>query len=179
MKKILLLSLLLLSLLLNACRNEPPPTESEVPGFREITTPADAGGEPNLYVTADGQAFLSWVGYENDTTDAFYFAEDGGKSFTAPIPVDDGAPIGRVDVVLKDEKTAIVSWLEEVDNGGEIRLAEINQKGKLGESRTATTTGVSRQSGFPILEKLDEQLPLAWTSVEGAESTVRSMLITP
>lgn len=130
-------------------------------------------------IAAQGRTVaIAWyTAAENQPRVQLVFSVDGGKSFTAPIPVDDGAPVGRADVVLKDEKTAVVSWLEEVEEGGEIRLAEINPEGKLGESITATTTGVSRQSGFPVMEKLGKQLLLAWTSVEGAESTVRSILI--
>jgi hypothetical protein len=131
-------------------------------------------------IAAQGQSIaIAWyTAAQNQPRVQLVFSEDGGKSFSAPIPVDDGAPIGRVDVVLKDEKTAIVSWLEEVEEGGEIRLAEISSEGKSGDSITATTTGVSRQSGFPILEQMGGQLLLAWTSVEGTESTVRTMLIT-
>ena len=34
-----------------------------------LETPCVSGGEPNLSVSADGKAMLSWIEYDNDTTD--------------------------------------------------------------------------------------------------------------
>ena len=38
----------------------------------------------------------------------------------APIGVDDGHPLGRVDVVLQADGRAMVSWLEQAENGAEL-----------------------------------------------------------
>lgn len=101
-------------------------------------------------------------------------SSDAGASFTEGFIVDDGQPIGRVDVVLNRNGEAVVSWIEEVERGGEIRLATVNVNGKQGESKTLMTTGISRQSGFPILEKHQDSYILAWTSGE-EKTTVRTI----
>lgn len=105
------------------------------------------------------------------------FSSDAGQSFSSPIRLDDGLPIGRVDVVWIDTETALVSWIETVNSGGEIRLAKVTSGGKTGDSISLTAVGVSRQSGFPILEKLAEQYLMTWTSVE-EESTVKTISFT-
>lgn len=131
-------------------------------------------------IAAQGQSVaIAWyTAANNQPRVKVILSSDGGDSFTEPFVIDDGSPLGRVDVVWSGEKTAIVSWLEELPDGGEIRLAKVTAEGKTGDSMIATKTGVSRQSGFPILERRGEEFLLVWTSVEGAESTVRSMSIT-
>ena len=103
------------------------------------------------------------------------FSNDAGQSFSSPIRLDDGLPIGRVDIVWIDAETALVSWIETVDSGGEIRLAKVTAAGKTAESIPLTAIGVSRQSGFPILEKLADHFLMSWTNAEEEESTVKTI----
>lgn len=99
---------------------------------------------------------------------------DAGASFTEGFVVDDGQALGRVDVVLMEDGRALVSWLEEVNGQGEIRVATASANGKQGESKTLMTTSTARQSGFPILEKHQDSFVLAWTSGE-EKTTVRTL----
>lgn len=115
-------------------------------------------------------AWFTSAGGENQVKVAF--SNNAGEKFSAPIRVDDGKPVGRVDVVLLDVKTALVSWIETVGEQGEVRLALVGAEGKTGESMTAIETGVSRQSGFPILAKVKDDLLLAWTIVEAGKTKV-------
>lgn len=43
------------------------------------------------------------------------FSEDAGETFAAPVRIDEGSPIGRVDIVLINKEKAVVSWMEESD----------------------------------------------------------------
>jgi len=52
--------------------------------IQEINTPCKLGGAPNLHVSKDGQAFLSWVEYLNDTTDVLAFATLTDKEWSPP-----------------------------------------------------------------------------------------------
>ncbi len=87
------------------------------------------------------------------------FSDDGGRSFGEPVRVDEIKPLGRVDVVLVDERTAIVSWLGQ----GEIRLRWIGPAGPLGPPRVVARTSESRASGFPRMVLFEDELFLAWT----------------
>ncbi len=105
------------------------------------------------------------------------FSEDAGATFSDPIRVDDGENIGRVDIVLVEQGHAIVSWVEQLGDTGEVRLASVGPQGKLGKSWAATATDLSRQSGFPILEKIDQnRCLLAWTAVDSL-TTIKSGII--
>ena len=104
---------------------------------------------------------------------------DSGANFGEAIRIDDGNPLGRVDLVY-DNDNLIVSWLEnEGSENGAIRVAKIKQDGIIEKKMTITHTSVARSSGFPILEKLDNQLLMAWTEIidEEESTTITSALI--
>lgn len=94
------------------------------------------------------------------------FSADGGASFGPPARIDDGRPLGRTDVVLAPDGSAVVLWLEETRNGsGELRLRRAYADGSLGPSHTLSATRSARASGFPQLLPLgdDDRLVAAWT----------------
>lgn len=133
-----------------------------------VNGPAIVAGQETLAV--------AWfTGANGESKVQVALSSDEGKTFTGPIRVDDGNPLGRVDIELYDDKTVIVSWLEQVEEAAEIRAALIGTGGKLGNSHTLVQTDPSRQSGFPVLKKRNQDFLLAWTAVDSI-STVKSGL---
>ncbi len=94
------------------------------------------------------------------------FSNDSGKSFGPPIRIDDGNPLGRVDLVLADKSNAYVSWLETHDENGQIKLRKVNADGSFEPSVTISDTSTSRASGFPQMTKGKDHLFFAWTTTE-------------
>jgi hypothetical protein len=92
------------------------------------------------------------------------FSTDGGRTFGEPVRVDDGLPAGRVDVVLLDDGSAVVSWLERVEGAAEIRLRRVAPAGARSAFTTLTRTGAERASGFPRMTRSGSTLVLAWTA---------------
>lgn len=90
---------------------------------------------------------------------------DGGATFGAPVRIDDGDPIGRVDVVLDDQANPVVVWLEQ--RGPEV--AEVLTRKVIGNAagpiRVLSRTSGARQSGFPRLVRHGNDVVAAWTSV--------------
>ncbi len=87
------------------------------------------------------------------------FSQDGGESFGTPIRVDEGQAIGRVDVILLDDQTAMVSWME----GGAIKAAKIHADGTKEPSMIIASSSQSRSSGFPQMTKSGNNILFAWT----------------
>ncbi|MES2373883.1 MAG: sialidase family protein [Bacteroidota bacterium] len=87
------------------------------------------------------------------------FSHDGGAVFGSPIRVDEGEGIGRVDIVMLDEKTAMVSWME----GAAIKAAKIHDNGSKEPSITIASSSQSRSSGFPQMTKSGNSILFAWT----------------
>ena len=104
------------------------------------------------------------------------FSEDGGATFGPPALVDAGKPIGRVDLVLDGDGSAIVSWAAADGDGAEIRLRRVGPKGGLGAPRAVAVTSAARSSGFPRMVRNGDRIVLAW--VEDKEpSKVRAAAI--
>jgi len=135
---------------------------------------------PKIISDGKTQVAVAWYTMANDTPKVqVVVSTDSGANFGKVIRIDDGNPLGRVDLVYANDNL-IVSWLE--NEGSEIatiRVAKVNQNGVIEKKMTITQTSVARSSGFPILEKLDKQLLMAWTNIldEEENTTVASALI--
>jgi hypothetical protein len=90
------------------------------------------------------------------------FSSDAGATFAAPITVDDGRPLGRVDVVLLPSGTALVSWLEQQENGARLRVRRVAPDGARGDSVTVAESTGARSSGFPRMALVDGEVTMAW-----------------
>ena len=102
------------------------------------------------------------------------FSEDGGATFGNPIRVNDHKSIGRVDLVMIDSATAMVSWME----GPVIKAAKVYSKGVKDQSVIIAQSSESRAGGFPQMTKSGENIIFAWTddktrSIKTARSKIR------
>jgi len=118
---------------------------------------------------------VGWFTAANNTAKVkVVFSADGGETFSKPVSVDDGTPIGRVDVVMLSNEKILVSWMENTQDGSEIRGAIVTKSGKQGESFVLSKTNASRTSGFPILVKSGNRIILAWTDAQEDMTTVKT-----
>ena len=99
------------------------------------------------------------------------FSNDGGATFNAPIRIDEGKGIGRVDIVMLDEKSAMVSWME----GAVIKAVKVYKDGKKEASITIASSAESRSSGFPQMTKSGNNLVFAWTDEKDKKIITASM----
>ncbi len=108
-------------------------------------------------------AGLAWFTGANDQPRVkVAFSDDGGLNFGDPLTVDEGKPLGRVDLFMLDENTALLSWMEMNEQDAELRLAVIDKlRGKL-TSMTVSELSSARSTGFPQLEVAGGEVFLAW-----------------
>ena len=120
---------------------------------------------PAVAANGDLVAVAWFTGAQDAPAVRLAFSRDGGATFGPPIAIDDGTPIGRVDVALLPTGAALVSWIERADEEAEIRVRRIGGDGVRGPSQTVAATSPRRASGFPRMAVHDETLYLAWTDV--------------
>jgi hypothetical protein len=105
------------------------------------------------------------------------FSADSGATFGAPVVVDDGRPLGRVDIVLLDDGSALVSWLEQAEPGARVRVRRIASNARSDEPVTVAESSGARSSGFPRMARLNGEVVIAWRDA-GDPPRVRTALLT-
>jgi hypothetical protein len=122
-----------------------------------------------------GRTALAWFTAADSTPRvSVAFRPDLDGDFGVPALVDDSKPLGRVGLALDDSGDAIVSWLAIVEKEAELRLRRITPVGSMGEPFVVGRTSAARASGMPQLERLGEDLLVAWVEILGeAPSRIR------
>jgi hypothetical protein len=67
-----------------------------------------------------------------------------------------------VDVVLFESGEAVVSWMEQLEGGAEVRIRSIDVRGNRGEALTVADSSAARSAGFPRMERSGDELVIAW-----------------
>lgn len=101
------------------------------------------------------------------------FSNDAGATFGPPIELDDGETLGRVDVLLLPDGSALVCWLSGTVEGGSIKVRRVKSDGILDAPAVIAKTDISRSSGFPRMARLGDEVHFAWTEF-GKPSYVRT-----
>lgn len=122
----------------------------------------------------DAAVVAAWfTAPENRPRVSVAFSEDGADSFGTPLRVDSGQPAGRVDVVMLDDGSALVTWLERGADGARILSRRVEPEGDMGDPVPLAEADAARASGFPRIARLgSDRLMVAWTDPSG-ESRVR------
>lgn len=106
------------------------------------------------------------------------FSADGGEYFDNPISITETNTMGRVDVLLLDEDTAIVSWMEFGDDSmAGIKTVKVTRSGDRSEVIEIAKVDASRQTGFPQMERVGDTIYFAWTDVSGNNSEVKTAYV--
>ncbi|MCC6317644.1 MAG: exo-alpha-sialidase [Gemmatimonadaceae bacterium] len=123
-------------------------------------------------------AVVAWFTGAQDTARVrVAWSFDGGATFNAPLRIDGGDPVGRVDVELLADGAAAVTWLERVPpSTGEVRARRVSPSGTLGTPILLASTSSARPSGFPKLVRRGSDLIAAWT-VPGDTARVKLALL--
>ncbi len=130
-------------------------------GWRITACPVNG---PQLAATGDTVA-LVWFTAATVPTVQLAISTDAGATFTAPVRVDDGNPVGRVDVVTSPDGP-IVSWIENTGDGvADVRLRRLTWAGETIQTLTVNAGTAARASGFPRMHWANGSLILAWTDV--------------
>jgi hypothetical protein len=109
---------------------------------------------------------LAWFTAADRQTRAYAaFSRDAGRTFSAPIRIDDNGTLGRVDAELLDDGSAIVSWIENANQSTEFRIRRIDASGARTGAVTVATMASDRSSGYPRIALQGTELVMAWVDV--------------
>jgi hypothetical protein len=116
-------------------------------------------------LSASGRTVAAaWFTVRADQGQAFAaFSTDAGRTWGAPIRLDDQSSLGRVDVELLEDGSAVALWIEFADGRSELRMRRVEQSGTRSAAITVSPLSEGRTSGYPRLARAGDQLLVAWT----------------
>jgi hypothetical protein len=107
---------------------------------------------------------VAWfTGTQNQNRVFVAFSDDAGRTFGAPVRVDDRGALGRVDIELLDDGDAVVSWIEYADRVAELRVRRVAPSGAKSAAVTVESITSERSNGYPRIARFGNELVMAWT----------------
>ncbi|MGB3542249.1 MAG: sialidase family protein, partial [Rubrivirga sp.] len=128
---------------------------------------------PALDARGDTVALAWYTEADGDARVQLSTSTDGGASWSDPVRVDLGEPIGRVDVAVLEDGGVAVVWLEGAGpDQADVMVRRIEDVPKYHTS--VATVDAGRSSGIPQIVAAGDQALVAWTD---ADEGVRASLV--
>jgi len=107
---------------------------------------------------------VAWFTVKNDLGQAYAaFSSDAGRTWTAPQRLDDAGSLGRVDIEMLDDGTAVASWVEYAEGRTDFRLRRLDRTGAKSPGMNIVAVSGGRAGGFPRMGRQGDELVLAWS----------------
>jgi hypothetical protein len=110
---------------------------------------------------------IAWFTATGDQGRAFAaFSSNAGATFGAPVRLDDVSAIGRVDVQLLGDGSAVATWIEFADGRAQFKARRVDPSGQRGTAVAVAGMSAGRSSGYPRLARFGDELVFAWTEAD-------------
>ena len=126
----------------------------------------------------DNVALVVWYTKSQDKPKVLAtISKDFGQTFCDPIIIDDDNPIGRLDVIIHQNK-AVISWMQNGKSKASISIRTLDFDGVLSKSQKVGINTTARNSGFPRMVSSKNNIIMAWTDAQDSISLVKTYKIT-
>ena len=105
------------------------------------------------------------------------FSNNNGNSFNIPIKLAYKNPLGRVDIEMIDEYTALVSWMDMIGDDTVILTQIVNANGSMSNPYEVSKSSESRSSGFPRMAIKNNFAYMSWTNVGDIIKSIKTAKI--
>lgn len=106
------------------------------------------------------------------------FSPDAGATWGDPLRLDCGNPAGRLDLLMLEDGSALVSWLErgEADRAG-VYVRRVSADGQLAEPVPVIRSTANRASGFPRMVEAGGGQVLMAVMIDATPARVETLLL--
>lgn len=127
----------------------------------------------------DRRAAVAWYTVKGEQGQAFVaFSDDAGRTWGAAHRLDQAGSLGRVDVEMLDDGSAVATFVEFADNRAQLRMRRIDPSGAMSPAISLAGVGTGRASGFPRMARQGDELVFAWSeSTGGADDSEASLSV--
>ncbi len=117
---------------------------------------------------------IAWFTATGDEGHTFAsFSSDSGQSFSAPVRLDDASALGRVDIALLDDGSAVATWIEFSEGKAQFKMRHVKPGGERSPAVAIAGLTANRASGYPRMARGGNELIFAY-----AESGPMSKVVT-
>jgi hypothetical protein len=121
---------------------------------------------------------VAWFTAQGDQPRAFVaFSKDAGRAFGPPIRLDDAGSLGRVDLELMPDGSAVASWIEFADQRAQLRFRRVDSSGTKSPAVAVSGLAGGRASGYPRIGVSGNQMVFAWTESDNARTQVQTAIV--
>ena len=115
-------------------------------------------------VSAHGRDLaIAWFTTRDDKGEAYAaLSADAGRTWGDPIRLDEAGSLGRVDVEMLDDGSAVATWVEFANMRAQFRARRIERSGAKSPAVTIAGASGDRVSGIPRVARQGNQLVFAW-----------------
>ena len=117
---------------------------------------------------------IAWFAAKDNQPKSFVgFSNDAGRTFGTPVRLDDAGSLGRVDVELLPDGSAVAAYIEFANQRADFRLRRVTPAGEKSAPVVISTVAGNRTSGYPRMALSGDELLFAWVDRAGG-SQVRT-----
>ncbi|MCA1586445.1 MAG: hypothetical protein LC791_17295 [Acidobacteria bacterium] len=118
---------------------------------------------------------IAWFTVKNDVGHAYAaFSLDAGRTVGEPIQLDETSALGRVDIELLPDGSAVATWIEFADQRSQFSARRVYSSGRKSDLTTVAAIEGARASGYPRVAQSDDELVFAWTESKDGKLRVRT-----
>lgn len=111
----------------------------------------------------DNRVLVAWLtGADDVPAVRIATSADGGRSFGDAVRIDRGSPVGRVDTLMLEDGSGLVSWVEWTGNDETLLLCRLGADGCLSTWEVAVNSSTGSMN-FPQIAATSEGFYIAWT----------------
>jgi hypothetical protein len=127
-------------------------------------------------LSASGRNVIAaWYTVEQDQGHAYVaFSSDAGRTFSEPTRLDDTMSLGRVDVELLPDGSAVATWIEVAEGRSQFRARRVTKQGTRSPAVTIAGLAGARAGGAPRLARHEDEVVFAWIETSDSISRVRT-----
>jgi len=116
------------------------------------------------------QVAVAWFNAKDNKGRSFAaFSSDAGRTWSAPIQLEDQVSRGYVGITLLDDGSAVATWVEFAAGRSQVKMRRVEPSGARSSSITIAD-GQGGVSGYPRVARSGNELVFAWTEGnEGAQ----------
>jgi hypothetical protein len=121
---------------------------------------------------------VAWFTTKDEQGRAYVaFSQDDGRTFGTPIRLDDKGALGRVDVELMPDGTAVASWIDFADQRAHFRVRRVNRSGAHSPVVTVSKIAGTRAGGYPRIASHGDEILFAWSESAAGVTQVRTAVV--